>query len=223
MGCTESSENSTDGEEVPKMEYASTCSIPTDFVKLPLLRKVIRQMYIYIFVAFPCDHIHRWHFFIAALQEPYNHNATMFTFGTRALGHSSIGHFPDSLFIHLPTHTQKCITFFTLFTSGSTKTAICYLIKIVVVNREIPLAVSARLGFHWCVSYNASFFIPPWNAKCCGCGFAAFAATPEGKPLALPTCGCVLLRGGKGADDAPAVRPYTPCVQTTDGKYSYNV
>jgi len=95
MGCTESSENSTDGEEVPKMEYASTCSIPTDFVKLPLLRK-----------------------------EPYNHNATMFTF-----------------------------------------------------------------------------------------------ATPEGKPLALPTCGCVLLRGGKGADGAPAVRPYTPCVQTTDGEF----
>lgn len=52
MGCTESSENSTDGEEVPKMEYASTCSIPTDFVKLPLLRKVILQMYIYLFVAF---------------------------------------------------------------------------------------------------------------------------------------------------------------------------
>ena len=42
-------------------------------------------------------------------------------------------------------------------------------------------------------------------------------ATPEGKPLALPTCGCILVRGGKGADGAPACRPYTPIVQTTDG------
>jgi len=43
-------------------------------------------------------------------------------------------------------------------------------------------------------------------------------STPAGKPLALPTCACILVKGvdSEGED---AVRPYTPVTQSTAGEF----
>ena len=42
-----------------------------------------------------------------------------------------------------------------------------------------------------------------------------FATPDTSKPLNLPTCACLLARGGKDSDGNPFVRPYTP-VSTND-------
>jgi len=42
-----------------------------------------------------------------------------------------------------------------------------------------------------------------------------FGTPDETKPLNLPTCACILARGGKDADGNPVIRPYTP-ISTND-------